>query len=173
VVRHEFDAIIGNLGAFYERKVRPIPMTLDMWFEKVKKIPSEAVTPIQQRIMDECEGWPKNITAMMWALYHQWLSAHPEKRAHREAVDCPDCEGGWLALQKNVDGYRQKISHSAACGRCKQIPSAQYMTLFQAKEHGYERVDLLTYPVHANRNLKAMIESVAKRMPEKPRITWD
>lgn len=173
MVRTDFEAIIGNLGAFYERKVRPTPMTLDMWFEKVKKIPSEAVNPIQQKIMDECDGWPKNITATMWALYHSWLAAHPEKRAFKEAVNCPDCEGGWLALQKKVDGYRQPISHSAPCGKCRQIPAAKYMTLFQAREQGYERIELTKWPETGLRDIKELADRVGQKMPEMPRVHWD
>lgn len=147
-------------------------MTIELWLQKVKGIPSEAIPWIQNKIMDECEAWPKNFTATLWSMYNAWLQAHPEKRAHRESVNCPDCEGGWLALQKKVDGYRQPISHAAPCGRCRQIPAAKYMTLFQAREQGYERVDLKTYPVHASPNLKALLDTIGKKV-EKPRVYAD
>lgn len=168
----EFNVTIKNICAYYQHS-EPKEPTLNLWFDKVKNIPAEPIRWIEKKMFDEQDAYPKNIPSMMWVLYNTWLASNPDKRASREAVNCPDCEGGLLALQKNVDGYRQNISHSAACGRCKQIPSAHYMTLFQAKEQGYERVDLLTYPVHANRNLKAMIESVAKQMPEQGRVTWE
>lgn len=171
MVRTELEAIVGNLGAFYERKAAPSEMTLVLWLQKVKNIPSEAIPWIQSKIMDECESWPKNITAIMWAMYHAWLAAHPEKRAHLDHVDCPDCEGGWLAIRKRVEPYRQPISHSAPCGRCKQIPASQYMTMFQALESGYERIDLRTYQAHTG-ELGRLIESIGKKM-EKPRVYAD
>lgn len=157
--------MIENLGAFYERKVKPISRTLEMWFEKVKKIPSEAVMPIQDKIMDECERWPANLTATMWAMYHRWLDAHPEKRAFREAVNCPDCEGGWLVLSKLVEGYKQPLSFSAPCGRCRQIPAANYMTIFQAREKGYERTDLKKQPWDG-RTAAEMASTIGRPVPE-------
>lgn len=171
MVRQEFDAVIENLGAFYERKVKPIPRTLEMWFEKVKNIPSEAVGPIQDKIMDECEYWPRNLPATLWAMYHTWLEAHPEKRAHRTEIDCPDCESGWLTLQKIVlnkfgkSMYRTAIPTFAwPCGKCRQLPSKQYRTLFQAIEAGYERVDLERHTA-PKLSIAQMVGGIGKPIP--------
>lgn len=172
MVRTDLEAIVGNLGAFYERKARPSAMTLELWMQKVKNIPTEAVPWIQDRIMDESEMWPRNFPQTLWAMYNAWIQANPDKRAYRESVDCPDCEGGWLSLQKELKAYRQPISHSAPCGRCRQIPAAKYMTLHEAISKGFRRIDLTTYPQHGNRNLKAMLDSIGRKM-DKPRAYCD
>lgn len=160
----QFRAFVFDLSDYYERK-RPQDSTLDLWFDEVRNIPDEPLEWIKTKIFKENDSKPSNIPATMWALYNAWLAAHPEKRARRDNVDCPDCEGGWLVLQKWVEGYRQPISHSAPCGRCKQIPAAEYMTLFQAREKGFERVNL--FDLNApKRTVKEMIASIGRPVPE-------
>lgn len=164
MVRTELEAIVGNLGAFYERKSAPSAMTLELWMQKVKNIPSEAVGPIQDKIMDECEYWPRNLPATLWAMYHAWLEAHPEKRAHKDIVDCPDCEGGWLCLTRPVRGYRVPPTFSAPCGRCRQVRAAQYMTLAEALRQGYSRVNLHAVTTVKSRNIGELIRSIGREI---------
>lgn len=180
MVRTDLEALLGNLGAFYERKAKPGDMTFNLWFEKVKNIPSDAIPWIQNRIMDECDMWPRNITATVWAMYHAWLRAHPEKRAYRESVDCPDCEGGWLILQKVVENkfgkpmYEHGIpTFTAPCGKCRQLPMRNYVNLYQALERGYERVNLASHTA-ARRTVKEMVDSIGRPI-QGPRtgIHWD
>jgi len=178
MVRTELEAIVGNLGAFYERKSAPSAMTLELWMQKVKNIPSEAVGPIQDKIMDECEYWPRTLPATLWAMYHAWLEAHPEKRAHKDIVDCPDCEGGWLVLQKIINNkfgrpmYENAIpTFTAPCGKCRQLPMRNFLTLFQAIEQGYQRVNLKSHTA-ARRTVKEMIASIGRPVPT-PRVYCD
>jgi hypothetical protein len=168
----EFNATIQNICAYYQHS-EPKGPTLNLWYDKVKNIPAEPIRWIEKKMFDEQESYPKNIPSMMWALYNTWLAANPHKRAMTEDKNCPDCEGGWLAIEKQVDGYRQKISHSAACGKCKQLPSARYMTLQQAIEQGYNRIDLKTYPVNGPKDIKKLADMVGKKMPEMPIVTWE
>ncbi len=172
MVQAAFVSFVTDIFAYYQRE-RPKDNTMDLWFDEVRRIPDESLDWISSKIFKESERLPTNLPAMTWALYNAWLAAHPEKRAFKEAVNCPDCEGGWLALQKKVDGYRQPISHSAPCGKCRQIPAAKYMTLFQAREQGYERIELTKWPETGPRDIKELADRVGQKMPEMPRVHWD
>jgi hypothetical protein len=168
----QFRQFVFDLSDYYERK-RPQDSTLDLWFNEVHAIPEEPLEWMKVKIFKENDSKPSNIPATMWALYNAWLQANPHKRSFREEVNCPDCESGWLALEKEVDGYRQKISHSAACGKCKQIPSAHYMTLQEAISEDYNRKDLKTYPVNSDRNLKTLLDKIGTKIPSAPKVIWD
>lgn len=165
-----FREFVYDLSDYYERK-RPQDSTLDLWFDEVRNIPDEPLEWIKGKIFKENDTKPTNLPAIMWALYNAWLQANPHKRAFAQERDCPDCEGGWLVLQKRLPMYAIPISHSAPCGRCKQIPAAQYMTLFQAKEKGFERVNL--FDLNApKRTIKEMIASIGRPVPT-PRVYCD
>ena len=165
-----FIEFVTDIFDYFERK-RPNDNTMDLWFDEVRNIPDECLEWVKGKIFKENDNKPSNLPATMWALYNAWLQAHPEKRAHRDHVDCPDCEGGWLAIRTRVEPYRQPICHSSPCGRCMQIPDTQYMTLFQAMENGYERIDLRTYQAHTG-ELGRLIAAIGKKM-EKPRVYAD
>lgn len=178
MVRAELIAFVANLGAYYEKFKEPSTVTVDLWLKKVESIPYECLSWVHDKITSESEMFPKNLPMVMWALYHAWLDAHPDKRAHREHVDCPDCEAGWLTLQKVVTNkfglpmYRDAIPTFAwPCGKCRQIPSKQYRTLFQAMEEGFERVNLKSHTA-ARRNLKEMVDSIGRPVPQ-PRVYCD
>lgn len=160
MVQSKFVEFVTDVFDYFERK-RPNDNTMDLWFDEVRNIPDEPLEWIKGKIFKENDNKPSNLPATMWALYNAWLQANPHKRAFTEEKDCPDCEGGWLVLQKRVNGYKQPISHSAPCGRCKQLPAAQYMTLFDALNAGYERMDLRKQPWDG-RTVKQMAASIGK-----------
>ena len=170
MVQMRFIEFVTDIFDYFERK-RPNDNTMDLWFDEVRNIPDECLEWVKGKIFKENDNKPSNLPATMWALYNAWLQANPDKRAHREAVNCPDCEGGWLVLQKRLPMYAIPISHSAPCGRCKQIPAAQYMTLFQAKEKGFERVNLFDHNA-PKRTVKEMIASIGRHVPT-PRVYCD
>jgi hypothetical protein len=158
----EFQGSVKKICSYYERKI-PNDNTLDLWFEKTKNIPLDSVSWIERKIFEENESYPKNLPSIMWALYSAWLAAHPEKRAFKNAVSCPDCEEGWLVLEKQ-ENYKQPTSYSAACGRCKQVSAGYYMTLEKALKAGYKRKDLKTYPGSVNKDLKSLIDRIGERI---------
>lgn len=161
----KFRQFVFSISDYYERK-KPTDDTLDLWFNEVHAIPDEPLEWMKVKIFKENETKPSNIPGTMWALYNAWLQANPHKKAFTEEKNCPDCESGWLALQKQVDGYKQPISFSAACGNCKQIPSAHYMTLQEAIADGYNRIDLKKYPEAGPRDIKKLADSVGMKMPD-------
>lgn len=164
MVQSGFVSYVTDIFAYYQRE-KPKDRTMDLWFDEVRNIPDEALDWISSRIFKESERLPSNLPATTWALYNAWLQANPNKRAFAQERDCPDCEGGWLVLQKRLPMYAIPISHSAPCGRCKQIPAAQYMTLFQAREKGYERLNLNPDPWDG-KNVKQMATGIGRPVPE-------
>ena len=170
MVQFQFVKFVQDLFDYYERK-RPNDNTMDLWFDEVKNIPEECLPWIQSKIFKENETKPSNLPATMWALYNAWLQANPHKRAFTEEKNCPDCEGGWLVLHRFVDMYGREVSHSAACGRCKQIPNAYYLTLEEAERKGYKRTDLRASPWDG-KSVKQMADAIGKPVPM-PRVYAD
>lgn len=160
----QFRSFVFDVADYYERK-RPQDSTLDLWFDEVRNIPEECLEWVKVKIFKENDNKPSNLPGTMWALYNAWLQANPHKRAFTEEKDCPDCEGGWLVLHKWLDQYGRNIEHSAACGRCKQIPNAYYMTLEEAERKGYKRTDLKTLSWDG-RTFTRMAADIVKPMPE-------
>ncbi len=170
MVQARFVEFVTDVFAYYQRE-KPKDRTMDLWFDEVRNIPDECLEWVTGKIFKESERLPSNLPATAWALYNAWLTAHPEKRAFREEAQCPECEGGWLALQKRLPMYAIPISHSAPCGRCKQIPAAKYMTLAEAKEKGFERVNLFDHNA-PKRTVKEMIAGIGRPVPT-PRVYCD
>ncbi|NPV03844.1 MAG: hypothetical protein HPY67_03835 [Syntrophaceae bacterium] len=159
----ECHEMIKTVSAYYERKI-PSDRTLDLWFERIRGIPGESIGWIQTRIFEQFEAFPKNLPSVIWELYNAWLDAHPEKRARKESVDCPDCEGGLLCLTRPVRGYRVPPTFSAPCGRCRQVRAAQYMTLAEALRQGYSRVNLHAVTTVKSRNIGELIRSIGREI---------
>jgi len=123
MTRFEFMALAESLAAYYSAKT-PGSKTIDLWFDMVQNIPAEALPWIEQKIYQEHDLLPRNLPKAIRELFEAWLQANPEKRAHKESVDCPDCEGGWLCLTRPVRGYadlqRALRSLPAGQGRADQ-----------------------------------------------------
>lgn len=159
----EFSSFVETLSTYFGAKA-PGMKAVDLWFDMVQNIPAEALPWIENKICQEQDTIPRNLPKAIRELFEAWLQAHPEKRAFtQENRSCPDCEGGWLALCKPVDGYRLPLSFSAPCGRCKQVPSRHYLTLHQALADGYKRQKLYALSYAEARNVKDLIRLVVNR----------
>lgn len=163
MVELRFNDFVTEICAYYERK-KPADKTLDLWFDRVRAIPDEALEYIRDAIFKENDSKPANLPSTMWALYMVWLDNHPEKKAPRIAYDCPDCEDGWLALEKDDPRYKTPLSYSAACGKCKQISSKHYMTLTRALELGYRRKNLVTDHGKGIHSVKQLVDGIGQKM---------
>lgn len=166
----EFTETIRTVCTYYERKI-PSDNALELWHERVKNVPKESMEWIERKIFEENDTFPKNLPSVIWALYNAWLNAHPDKRAYQEEKQCPDCEGGWIVLTRIVTGYKQLISFSVPCGRCKQVGSAYYRTLEECIRAGYER-NMLKDHNAPKRTVKEMIRDIGKPV-NRARVTWD
>lgn len=119
----EFTQLLKELVDFYERK-DPKPGTTELWFDKVRKIPSEPVKWIMKRIEDENESFPRNLPGALWVSYREWMQAYPDRVAHRQSQNCPDCTDGliWARLIKNGRRY----TYVFRCSRCRQDTTEAY-----------------------------------------------
>lgn len=96
----EFAGMVKRLTDFYERGKEPKQGTMEMWFDKIKHVPDEAIHWVTRKIQDECDNWPHNLTKTICDYHREWQAAHPEKRAHERSFDCPDCNRGLIFAKK-------------------------------------------------------------------------
>jgi len=118
-----FSEMMRDLATFYERK-HPRDEAIELWYKRVKNIPDECVPWITDRIMEDNEMFPRNIASLCWALYHEWLRAHPEKYASKQYYDCKYCLEGIIYVwkERKEDGKTGlPVSFLFRCGHCKQV----------------------------------------------------
>ncbi len=161
MVRSELVSFLRDLGAYYQQKVQPIDKSIDIWLEKVQRVPAEALPWIMKKITDDFESWPRNIPSAIWAFYHAWLDAHPEKRAYIHDRKCDECDSsGTLSVLKKTE-RGTFVSYVFRCGKCGQsnlsgIPAARIGTLLM---NGY---------VERPKNLEELAEfTTAREMARK------
>lgn len=164
MVRSEFEMMLARLGAFYERKLKPLDRAVEQWFERVKYIPGEALDWIEKRIKDDPGGWPKNITTAIKDLYLQWLDAHPEKRAQERKLECDECEEGLIHVRK-ISHRGQYYNFVFRCAKCRQsnlsgISFARIGDLLAE----YERQPEEWKP--RSRSTKQMLNGIGQPIPE-------
>lgn len=132
-----FDAIIDAACSYYERK-HPNEETLILWRQKASGIPNEAAKYIQEHITD-ADAYPRNIPAAMWALFHAWQAANPDKKATQAFFACPDCIDGIIWASKPNESGR-KYRYIFRCCRCRQNHVQAYPKAYKADliQRGYE-----------------------------------
>jgi len=118
---NEFESFLVNLTAFFERK-HPTDKIIDLWFDMVHDIPVDELLQIYNKITKENESFPRNLTAVMWALHYDIIAGDPI----REKVykNCPECSDGLMHLRK-MDGdglYMQP--YVFRCATCRQRAEA-------------------------------------------------
>ena len=155
----DFNSLITELCDYYEHR-EPKPGTKELWFEKLKSIPKEALPWIIKKICSENEAFPKNPPAMVAALFFAWRETHPDKKAHDIVVECPDCDDGTLVAWK-IGSCGHPTSNLFRCGRCRQN-GTQAWTIARRSEliaQGYEVGDK-DKPGQRG-SLKQLVEKVA------------
>ena len=118
MLRFDFERLITELCDYYERK-EPKLGTVDLWFEKVKSIPSEAMPWIIKKICHENERFPNNLPGMLAALFFSWRESNPDKVASQARFYCPDCEDGTIQTWK-IGANGRCYSYLFRCARCRQ-----------------------------------------------------
>lgn len=114
MTRAEFIKLAEDLAGYYGRKMDAHRASLV--FPKVQHIPSEAVGWILGRITDEAENMPSNLGKAVQGGWQAWLTDNPDRRAAREAHDCPECNRGVLFVQSEAG------TAIFGCAYCNQAP---------------------------------------------------
>lgn len=130
--RFVFDDMIKDLGSFYEKIKAPGKNTMDLWYQKTKSIPTESLEWIKNKIFDEHESFPKNISSALWTMYQEWLKAHPDKIAIKTFFNCPDCFEGLIFCHKLV-GEQRYYRYVFRCAKCRQDHTRAYPEVFKAQ----------------------------------------
>lgn len=159
------DAIVRNLCTYFERKVTPTPQAIDMWFDRVKKIPDEPVDWIVSRVKELQESFPKNLPNMLWELYREWLASRPEKQEHRH-VDCDKCNGDGYVFALRFDDSGRHYEYGFRCPACDQsrdngIP---YWSMTMISD-GYRPLEDQKKPV-TRQTIREMLAGIGKPMHE-------
>lgn len=129
--------IVDKVCLYYERK-HPSKDTELLWEEKVKGIPESAAPYIREHITD-ADSFPRNIPAVMWALFNAWQQANPDKKATQTFFSCPDCHEGIIYAAKANESGR-KYTSIFRCPKCKQNRVQAYPKAYKDDliKQGYE-----------------------------------
>jgi len=167
-----FAALVRELSAYYERRNLPSADTMELWMQRVKNIPEEAVSWIIRKIEEDSESFPRNLPAQIWAYYHEWLNTFPEKRAaHSYEVenDCKYCDGTGIliAYRTKVSGEKEICySYLFRCGHCSRamIEAWPIRTITELQEDGFHFREMAwpSQKQKTERNVEKLIRSVLK-----------
>ena len=157
----DFSNAVNELCDYYERK-EPKQGTKDLWFANLKNIPTEALPWIVKKICQENESFPRNLPGAIQAMYQAWRGAHPEKIAHEQKQDCPDCDDGTIRAWK-IGNNNRAYSYLFRCARCKQCTTEAWPFAYRGQliADGYEpeQRDKITGP-STHGTLKKLVEKV-------------
>lgn len=110
MVMTEFQGFLRNLFDYFDKKA-PKVTQINLWFESVQRIDSEAL----QRIYDDLrqdEALPRNLPKAMWASYGEWMRDHPG-----EDGPC-ECHEGFWEVCFYLEESKQWAIYLIPCGRC-------------------------------------------------------
>lgn len=164
----EFTKILKDLCDYYERK-EPKQGTVELWFEKIKRIPSQPIKWILHKIFDDHDAFPKNVPGALWASYREWQQANPDKVAVIDFFECPDCVDGLIWVKgvhkDHVYGYVFR------CAKCKQNHCQQYPMAYREElKENYEVMPKGGWPhvPKRGRNIRELVSSVGVLKKEQP-----
>jgi hypothetical protein len=116
-----FENAIAELFHFFRFKDQPDESIIEIWHDKVRRIPKEALTWIVEQI-EELDTMPRNLPKTMLGLHQVWMRENPDK-SFRQKTNCEDCNGsGFLHFIKNEPDYIKggmDIHFTAICASCQ------------------------------------------------------
>src|SRR3990170_4706864 len=114
----ELRSFLDSLTGFFEKK-HPSDKTVELWFDTANGIPSAEIRQIYQRITRECESWPRNLPATMWAIHYDIIAnLHTAEKTYKYC-DAGCNEGLFHMRKKNELGFYGQ--HCVfRCDTCKQ-----------------------------------------------------
>lgn len=104
---------IKKLCAYYEKSIPPRE-TIELWLQKVERLPSECMPWMISQITESCERWPTNLPGAMLKLWPHWLRENRDKSSHHPENGCSECEKGILYVRDH-EGYQ--YAFRCKCGQ--------------------------------------------------------
>jgi DNA-directed RNA polymerase subunit M/transcription elongation factor TFIIS len=133
----EFIKIIKDLCDYYERPKEPRQGTIELWFGKVKSIPSEPINWISKKIEDDYDSFPRNLPGAMWGAFREWQQANPHRMTEKQYFDCPECSKGLIYAKNIKNGH--SYGYVFRCAMCRQSTVVAYpMALRTELQADYE-----------------------------------
>lgn len=134
MIYEAFEVEFQKLVTWYKRRLDA--GQVDMWFDRIKHIPTEAFSSIVVDCIDNMKYFPTPNEVK--ELYLTWLQAHPEKRVKESwdtMTDCPECRGaGYFTYWHRIEGlsgfkvfdltfpyWYSSIAPCAACQNWKRV----------------------------------------------------
>jgi hypothetical protein len=154
----EFTKALGEIGRYLGSPSNPSSDVIAAWFERVERIPSEAVPFITRRITDDAERMPKNLPKLFRELYWQWMAEHPRQSAPAQEHFCGQCYDGILWLRRG--DATAAIFCACYRGNPGQVGRS---TLATMREQGWSLIDLTGHGTPAEREaLAGQIQSARR-----------
>lgn len=144
----DFTRALAEIGRYLGS---PLPADADVlaaWFERVERIPSEAVPYIVRRITDDAERMPKNPPKLFRALHLEWQAAHATPAAPVRQPGCRDCYDGLIWLEKPGTAETAVVICPCYRGHPGGVPRASLAVM---ECQGWKKRDLTGYGT-ANRH---------------------
>lgn len=134
MVRVDFDHLIRELSAFFERTKPPASRTMDLWFNEVQHIPVKYLSPLIAWAKT-LETWPRNLPAALRSKCVELMeedgssnkyAIHPRRLNPQNYAkqDCSKCAGKGLIpwpmdwpMHRDEDGkmITRKFTPQALC----------------------------------------------------------
>lgn len=119
---HEFNDLIQRWVEYWERKAVN-SKSMERWFEKVRKVNSDALSWIANTAEDRHEKCPPSFVGLIWSLYQEWQEKHPDQRVpdYDASRTCPrkECREGLLHVYRD-SGLGYSAAYVFRCGECKR-----------------------------------------------------
>ena len=142
----EFSNALNEIGKYLGTPTAPSADVVAAWFERVERIPSEAVPFITRRITDEAERMPKNPPKIFREFYGQWMAARPRQNTPAQEHFCGQCYDGILWLRRG--DVTAAIFCACYRGNPGQVGKA---TLSAMQDQGWTLIDLTGHGTPAMR----------------------
>ena len=122
--RGEFDELIEGLSIYFDCR-NPSDARLGKIFEKkaVRDIPSEALEFVRSYIEDNHTRMPVNIGKALADAYSKWRDTGVGNKSggtpdHDTSCDNPDCRGGFVFIEKNIETLGYSYEFVRRCPFC-------------------------------------------------------
>jgi ferredoxin len=145
--QREFAGLVDEVAAYFQHAV-PNEHTLEIWYDRVRKIPSSNIEWLTKRIT-QADAWPKNFPNLMWGLSMEWSRSHPEETKKGPDFGCrlnkpgePDvCTDGYIIAWKYLDDIKDWNSYAFRCAECRRCTDAcgiPEIGMYSLIEQGYQ-----------------------------------
>lgn len=120
MIQDDFRKFVMDISHFYGLNKVVDAERFSMWFEQVKKIPTEAIPAIYTKLISEKDTMPRNVPKCVKEYFRQWISENPDKSAYQnfQRTKCDDCGGKGIIWYRKTFGDDRNIK-AVRCASCR------------------------------------------------------